>query len=148
MRDLIDAGKVRHFGLSEAAATTIRRAHAVQPVAAVQSEYSLWWRRPEEEVIPVLEELGIGLVPFSPLGKGFLTGAIDATTDFADGDIRRTIPRFAAEARGANQALVDLVRVDRGGDRCDAGAGRPRMAPRPEAVDRADPGNAAAGATG
>ncbi len=110
VRDLIAAGKVNHFGLSEAAATTIRRAHAVQPVTAVQSEYSLWWRRPEEDVIPALEELGIGLVPFSPLGKGFLTGSIDATTDFADGDIRRTIPRFAAEAREANRALVDLVR--------------------------------------
>ena len=111
VRDLIAAGKVNHFGLSEAAATTIRRAHAVQPVTAVQSEYSLWWRRPEEDVIPALEELGIGLVPFSPLGKGFLTGSIDATTDFADGDIRRTIPRFAEEAREANQALVELVRT-------------------------------------
>jgi aryl-alcohol dehydrogenase-like predicted oxidoreductase len=111
VRDLIASGKVRHFGLSEAAATTIRRAHAVQPVAAVQSEYSLWWRRPEEDVIPVLEELGIGLVPFSPLGKGFLTGSIDATTDFADGDIRRSIPRFAEDARAANQSLIDLVRA-------------------------------------
>jgi aryl-alcohol dehydrogenase-like predicted oxidoreductase len=110
VRDLVAAGKVRQFGLSEAAAATIRRAHAVQPVAAVQSEYSLWWRRPEEEVMPVLQELGIGLVPFSPLGKGFLTGAIDATTAFADGDIRRTIPRFAEAAREANQALVELVR--------------------------------------
>jgi aryl-alcohol dehydrogenase-like predicted oxidoreductase len=111
VRDLIAAGKVRHFGLSEAAAATIRRAHAVQPVTAVQSEYSLWWRRPEDEVIPVLEELGIGLVPFSPLGKGFLTGAIDAATTFAEDDFRRTIPRFAEEAREANQALVDLVRT-------------------------------------
>ena len=111
VRDLISAGKVRHFGLSEAAAATIRRAHAVQPVAAVQSEYSLWWRRPEEEVIPVLEELGIGLVPFSPLGKGFLTGSIDASTTFTEGDIRGTIPRFAEEAREANQALVELVRT-------------------------------------
>jgi aryl-alcohol dehydrogenase-like predicted oxidoreductase len=111
VRDLISAGKVRHFGLSEAAAATIRRAHAVQPVAAVQSEYSLWWRRPEEEVIPLLEELGIGLVPFSPLGKGFLTGSIDASTTFTKGDIRGTIPRFAEEAREANQALVELVRT-------------------------------------
>ena len=104
-------GKVRHFGLSEAAAATIRRAHAVQPVAAVQSEYSLWWRRPEEEVIPTLEELGIGLVPFSPLGKGFLTGAIDATTTFADGRSAGERSRASpAEAREANQALVELVR--------------------------------------
>ena len=111
VRDLIADGKVLHFGLSEAAAATIRRAHAVQPVAAVQSEYSLWWRRPEEEVIPLLEELGIGLVPFSPLGKGFLTGSIDASTTFTEGDIRGTIPRFAEEAREANQALVELVRT-------------------------------------
>ena len=141
VRDLIAAGKVRHFGLSEAAATTIRRAHAVQPVAAVQSEYSLWWRRPEEEVIPALEELGIGLVPFSPLGKGFLTGSIDATTDFADGDIRRTIPRFAAEAREANQALVDLVRGIGAQGRRHPRPGRAGLAAREAAVDRADPGN-------
>ena len=124
VRDLIAAGKVNHFGLSEAAAATIRRAHDVQPVAAVQSEYSLWWRRPEEDVIPALVELGIGLVPFSPLGKGFLTGSIDATTDFADGDIRRTIPRFAAEARAANRALVDLVRGSWCAGRCQPSAGR------------------------
>jgi aryl-alcohol dehydrogenase-like predicted oxidoreductase len=100
---------VKHFGLSEAAAQTIRRAHAVQPVTAVQSEYSLWWRRPEAEVIPTLEELGIGLVPYSPLGKGFLTGKINGSTSFDGSDIRNIIPRFTAEARKANQALVDLL---------------------------------------
>jgi aryl-alcohol dehydrogenase-like predicted oxidoreductase len=110
VKDLIRDGKVRHFGLSEAAAQTIRRAHAVQPVAAVQSEYSLWWRRPEEDVLPTLEELGIGFVPYSPLGKGFLTGKINENTKFSeDNDIRNTIPRFTAEARKTNQALVDLL---------------------------------------
>ena len=110
IKDLIRGGKVKHFGLSEAAAQTIRRAHAVQPVAAVQSEYSLWWRRPEEDVLPTLEELGIGFVPYSPLGKGFLTGKINESTAFSEGnDIRNTIPRFAPEARRANQALVDLL---------------------------------------
>lgn len=102
-------GKVKHFGMSEAAAGTIRRAHAVQPVAAVQSEYSLWWRRPEEDVLPTCEELGIGFVPFSPLGKGFLTGAIDETVAFASTDIRSRIPRFTPEARTANLALVELL---------------------------------------
>jgi aryl-alcohol dehydrogenase-like predicted oxidoreductase len=109
VKDLIQEGKVRHFGLSEAAAQTIRRAHAVQPVTAVQSEYSLWWRRPEEEVLPALEELGIGFVPYSPLGKGFLTGKIDETVSFASTDIRSTIPRFTPEAMKANRALVDLL---------------------------------------
>jgi aryl-alcohol dehydrogenase-like predicted oxidoreductase len=109
VRDLIRAGKVRHFGLSEAGAQTIRRAHAVQPVAALQSEYSLWTRDPEAEVLPTLEELGIGFVPFSPLGKGFLTGKISATATFAKTDIRNTLPRFTAEARTANQSLVDLL---------------------------------------
>ena len=109
VKDLIQEGKVKHFGLSEAAAPTIRRAHAVQPVTAVQSEYSLWWRRPEEEVLPALEELGIGFVPYSPLGKGFLTGKIDENAVFASTDIRNTIPRFTPEARKANQALVDLL---------------------------------------
>ena len=107
--ELIAEGKVRYFGLSEAGVQTIRRAHAVQPVAAVQSEYSMWWRRPEEGLLPALEELGIGLVPFSPLGKGFLTGTIDASTTFAAHDFRRLVPRFSPEARKANQALVDLV---------------------------------------
>src|SRR5262249_46244299 len=106
---LIRQGKVKHFGLSEAAAQTIRRAHAVQPVAAVQSEYSLWWRKPEEEVLPTLEELGIGFVPFSPLGKGFLTGKIDENTGFDSSDFRNTVPRFTPENRKANQALVDLL---------------------------------------
>ncbi len=109
VKDLIREGKVRHFGLSEAGVQTIRRAHAVQPVAALQSEYSLWWRRPEEAVIPTLEELGIGLVPYSPLGKGFLTGKIDQSTAFDPTDFRNTLPRFAPEARKANQALVDLL---------------------------------------
>ncbi len=106
---LIAEGKVKHFGLSEASAATIRRAHAVQPVTALQSEYSLWWREPEREIIPVLEELGIGFVPFSPLGKGFLTGAIDATTTFDASDFRNTVPRFTPEARAANLALVTLI---------------------------------------
>ena len=110
VKDLIDQGKVRYFGLSEAGAQTIRRAHAVQAVAAVQSEYSLWWRRPEDEVLPVCEELGIGFVPYSPLGRGFLTGAIDEHTIFDSDDNRVTLPRFTAEARQANQALVDLLR--------------------------------------
>src|SRR5205814_8589349 len=109
VKDLIAQGKVRHFGLSEASARTIRRAHAVQPVTALQSEYSLWWREPETKVMPTLEELGIGFVPFSPLGKGFLTGAIDAKTEFTSSDFRNTVPRFAPEARAANQAVVDRL---------------------------------------
>jgi aryl-alcohol dehydrogenase-like predicted oxidoreductase len=109
VKELIVAGKVKHFGLSEAGVGTIRRAHAVQPLTALQSEYSLWWREPESDVLPVLEELGIGFVPFSPLGRGFLTGKIDDSTLFADGDIRASIPRFTAEARRANQAVVDLL---------------------------------------
>jgi aryl-alcohol dehydrogenase-like predicted oxidoreductase len=109
VRDLIAEGKVKHFGLSEAGVRTIRRAHAVQPVAALQSEYSLWWREPEEEILPTLEELGIGFVPFSPLGKGFLTGKIDETTTFDSTDFRNTVPRFTPENRKANQAVADLV---------------------------------------
>jgi aryl-alcohol dehydrogenase-like predicted oxidoreductase len=109
VKDLIQEGKVKHFGLSEAGAQTIRRAHAVQPVAALQSEYSLWWREPEEEIIPTLEELRIGFVPFSPLGKGFLTGKIDENTTFDSSDFRNIVPRFTPEARKANQALVDLL---------------------------------------
>ena len=109
VKDLIAEGKVKHFGLSEAGAQTIRRAHAVQPVAALQSEYSLFWREPEAEIIPTLEELGIGFVPFSPLGKGFLTGKIDAGTSFDSKDFRNSVPRFTAESRKANQALVDLL---------------------------------------
>ena len=109
VKDLIKAGKVKHFGLSEAGVQTIRRAHAVQPVTALQSEYSLWWREPEAEVMPTLEELGIGFVPFSPLGKGFLTGKIDESTKFDSTDFRNSVPRFTPEARKANQALVDLL---------------------------------------
>ena len=109
VKDLIREGKVKHFGLSEAGVQTIRRAHAVQPVTALQSEYSLWWRRPEKEVLPTLEELGIGFVPFSPLGRGFLTGKIDANTTFDKSDFRNIVPRFTPDARRANQALVDLL---------------------------------------
>jgi aryl-alcohol dehydrogenase-like predicted oxidoreductase len=109
VQDLIQQGKVKHFGLSEAGVQTIRRAHAVQPVTAVQSEYSLWWRRPEDEVLPTLEELGIGFVPYSPLGKGFLTGKVNENTTFDSTDFRNTLPRFTPEARKANQALVDLL---------------------------------------
>jgi aryl-alcohol dehydrogenase-like predicted oxidoreductase len=111
VKDLIAEGKVKHFGLSEAGAESIRRAHAVQPVAALQSEYSLWWREPEKEILPLLEELGIGFVPFSPLGKGFLTGAIDAGTTFAKDDFRNQVPRFTEENRKANAQLVDVLGV-------------------------------------
>ena len=116
VKELIAAGKVDHFGLSEAGVDVIRRAHAVQPVTALQSEYSLWWREPEAEILPTLVELGIGLVPFSPLGKGFLTGTIDSTTSFEDSDLRSTLPRFTPQARTANQALVDLLSVIAGGN--------------------------------
>jgi aryl-alcohol dehydrogenase-like predicted oxidoreductase len=112
VRELIDEGKVRHFGLSEAGVQNIRRAHTVQPVTALQSEYSLWWREPEDAILPTLEELGIGFVPFSPLGKGFLTGTIDTTTEFDEGDFRNTVPRFTdTEARKANLAFVELVQT-------------------------------------
>lgn len=109
VKELIQQGKVKHFGLSEAGAQTIRRAHAVQPVTAIQSEYSLWWKRPEEEILPTLEELGIGFVPYSPLGRGFLTGTITESTQFLEGDNRGSFPRFSVEARKANRALVDLI---------------------------------------
>src|SRR5947209_3092012 len=109
VKELIQQGKVKHYGLSEPGVQTIRRAHAVQPVTAVQNEYSLWWRKPEEEVLPALEELGIGFVPFSPLGRGFLTGKVDENTTFDSSDLRSTLPRFTPEARKANQALVDLL---------------------------------------
>lgn len=109
VKDLIKAGKVKHFGLSEAGVRTIRKAHAVQPVTAIQSEYSLWWRQPEQELLPTLEELGIGFVPFSPLGKGFLTGKIDENTKFDSSDFRNVVPRFSPEARKANQSMVDLL---------------------------------------
>src|SRR5215212_2673728 len=109
VKDLIAEGKVRHFGLSEAGVDSIRRAHAVQPITALQNEYSLWWREPEKEILPTLEELGIGFVPYSPLGKGFLTGKIDANTTFDSSDFRNIVPRFTPEARKANQALVELL---------------------------------------
>jgi aryl-alcohol dehydrogenase-like predicted oxidoreductase len=109
VKDLIEAGKVKHFGLSEAGAETIRRAHSVQPVTAVQSEYSLWWRTPEEEVLPACEELGIGFVPFSPLGRGYLTGKIDENTTFDSSDIRSRSPRYTPEARKANRVVIDLL---------------------------------------
>jgi aryl-alcohol dehydrogenase-like predicted oxidoreductase len=109
VKDLIKEGKVKHFGLSEAGVRTIRKAHAVQPVTALQSEYSLWWREPEQEILPTLEELGIGFVPFSPLGKGFLTGKIDESTTFDKSDFRNTVPRFSEENRKANKVLVDLL---------------------------------------
>ncbi len=109
VKELIRQGKVKHFGLSEAGVPSIRRAHAVQPVTALESEYSLWWREPEKEILPACQELGIGFVPFSPLGKGFLTGTIDASTKFAKDDFRNVVPRFTAEARTANQALIDLI---------------------------------------
>ena len=126
VKELIGQGKVKHFGLSEAAADTIRRAHAVQPVTAVQSEYSLWYREPEREILPTLEELGIGFVPFSPLGKGFLTGKIDDTTTFDSSDFRSSVPRFTAENRKANQALVDLLQSM--AQRKDATAGQIALA--------------------
>ncbi|CAL8476860.1 aldo/keto reductase [Caballeronia sp. S22] len=110
VKDLIQQGKVKHFGMSEAGVQSIRRAHAVQPVAALQSEYSLWWREPEKDILPLLEDLGIGFVPFSPLGKGFLTGAIDVTTSFDKSDFRNVVPRFSEENRKANQGLVDLLK--------------------------------------
>src|SRR4029450_11462133 len=109
LKDLIQEGKIKYYGLSEAGVQTIRRAHAVHPVTALQSEYSLWWREPEAEVLPVLEELGIGFVPFSPLGRGFLTGKIDENTTFDSSDFRNIVPRFTPEARKANQVLVDLL---------------------------------------
>jgi aryl-alcohol dehydrogenase-like predicted oxidoreductase len=137
--ELVAAGKVRHFGLSEASVRTIRRAHAVHPVTALQSEYSLFWREPEDAIIPALEELGIGLVPFSPLGRGFLTGRIDQGTEFGEGDVRAILPRFTTEARAANQALVDLlgrIAEDRGVTRAQVALGwllaqRPWIAPIP-----------------
>ena len=148
MKDLIQEGKVKHFGLSEAAAQTIRRAHAVQPVTAVQSEYSLWWKRPEAEVLPMLEELGIGFVPYSPLGKGFLTGKINEGTTFDSTDLRSRIPRFTIEARKANQALVDPADRHRQTEEGDTRSDRARVAARPKAVDCSDPRYHQAGACG
>jgi aryl-alcohol dehydrogenase-like predicted oxidoreductase len=139
VQDLIQQGKVKHFGLSEAGVQTIRRAHAVQPVTAVQSEYSLWWRRPEAEVLPTLEELGIGFVPYSPLGKGFLTGKVNENTTYDSSDFRNILPRFTPEAWKVNQTLVDLlskIAAQKKGDTCPD---RTRLAAGPKAVDRADP---------
>ena len=138
VKDLIREGKVKHFGLSEAGVQTIRRAHAVQPVTALQSEYSLWWREPEQKVLPMLEELGIGFVPFSPLGKGFLTGKIDDKTTFDSTDFRNVVPRFTAENREANLAFVELAQGVRRAKAGDAGSDRARVAAGAEAVDRAD----------
>ena len=148
VKDLIQAGKVKHFGLSEASAKTIRRAHAVQPVTALQSEYSLFWREPEQTVMPTLEELGIGFVPFSPLGKGFLTGKIDADTKFDSTDFRSSVPRFSPENRKANQALVDVI---------TSFAEQKRVTPAQialawllakKSVDRSDSGHNETGSTG
>ena len=136
VKELIQAGKVKHFGLSEAGVQTIRRAHAVQPVTALQSEYSLWWRKPEAEVIPTLEELGIGFVPYSPLGKGFLTGKMDENTKLGSDDFRSTLPRFTPEAMKANQAFVDLLGGYRNAEEGDACADCSRVAACTEAVDR------------
>ena len=137
VRDLIRDGKVKYFGLSEAGAQTIRRAHVVQPVAALQSEYSLWWREPEREILPTLEELGIGFVPFSPLGKGFLTGTIDDKTTFEPTDFRNVVPRFTEENRKANVAFVEWLKTFAATEARDTRADRARLAPRAEAVDRA-----------
>ena len=139
VKDLIQQGKVKHFGLSEAGVRTIRRAHAVQQVTALQSEYSLWWREPEQAILPTLEELGIGFVPFSPLGKGFLTGAISADTTFVSRDLRNIVPRFTPEARMANQVLVDLITRIAARKQVTASANSPRVAAGPEALDRSDP---------
>ncbi len=138
VKELIREGKVRHFGLSEAGVQTIRRAHAVQPVTALQSEYSLWWREPEKEILPTLEELGIGFVPFSPLGKGFLTGAIDENTKFDSADFRNIVPRFTPEARKSEPGSRRSPRPDRRAEEGDVGADRARLALGAEAVDRAD----------
>src|SRR4051812_32602881 len=139
VKDLITAGKVRHFGMSEAAEDTIRRAHAVQPVTALQSEYNLWWRRPEQGVLSACAELGIGFVPFSPLGKGFLTGTVDASTSFAANDLRAQIPRFSGEALKHNLALVEEVKTIAATKGITPAQGRPGLAARPTAVDRPHP---------
>ena len=136
VKELIQAGKVKHFGMSEAGVKTIRRAHAVQPLTALQSEYSLWWRKPEQEVIPMLEELGIGFVPYSPLGKGFLTGKIDENAKFESTDFRSTLPRFTPDALKANQALIDLLGQYCEAQTCDSCSDRARLAPRAKTVDR------------
>jgi aryl-alcohol dehydrogenase-like predicted oxidoreductase len=141
VKDLIAAGKVKHFGLSEAGVQTIRRAHKVHPVAALQSEYSLWWRTPEAEVLPTLEELGIGLVPYSPLGKGYLTGKMDENTRFGSTDFRSKLPRFTPEALKANQTVVDLLGRIAKQKGCDAGTDRAGLVAGAEAVDRSNSGD-------
>ena len=146
--DLVREGKVKHWGLSEANADSIRRAHAVLPVAALQSEYSLWWREPEAEILPLLEELGIGFVPFSPLGKGFLTGTIDENTQFVASDFRNTVPRFDADNRKANQALVSVLAPIAAALGRDPGADRAGLAAGAKAVDRADSGHHQAASPG
>jgi aryl-alcohol dehydrogenase-like predicted oxidoreductase len=138
VKELVQDGKVKHFGLSEAGVETIRRAHAVQPVAAVQSEYSLWWRRPEEELLPALEELGIGFVPFSPLGKGFLTGNIDQNTTFDSSDFRNIVPRFTPDARKGESGPGGPASQDRGAEAGELRSDRARLAVGPGAVDRPD----------
>ena len=148
VKELIQQGKVKHFGLSEAGVQTIRRAHAVQPLTALQSEYSLWTRTPEKEVIPTLEELGIGFVPYSPLGKGFLTGAMNENTKLESTDFRSTLPRFTPEAMKANQALVDLLGKIGAAEEGDARSDRAGVAAGAEAVDRADPGHDEAASLG
>ncbi len=147
VKDLIAQGKVKHFGMSEAGVESIRRAHAMQPVTALQSEYSLWWREPEKEILPTLEELGIGFVPFSPLGKGFLTGAINANTTFDKTDFRNVVPRFDEENRKANQALVDVLSEDRCTKGRNQRADCSRLAARAEAMDRSHPWNYQAAST-
>lgn len=141
VKELINAGKVKHFGLSEAGVESIRRAHAVQPVTALQSEYSLWWREPEKEILPTLEELGIGFVPFSPLGKGFLTGAINAKTTFDKTDFRNTVPRFAEENREANQVVVEKISEFAKKEKRNACAGCSCMGTSTKVMDRADSRN-------
>jgi aryl-alcohol dehydrogenase-like predicted oxidoreductase len=141
VKELIAEGKVKHFGMSEAGVESIRRAHAVQPVAALQSEYSLWWREPEKEILPLLEELGIGFVPFSPLGKGFLTGAINESTTFDSTDFRNVVPRFSAENRKANQSVVDVLSGIAAQKGCDQCSDRACLAACAEALDCSDPGD-------
>jgi aryl-alcohol dehydrogenase-like predicted oxidoreductase len=141
VKDLIQQGKVKHFGLSEAAVQTIRRAHAVQPLTALQSEYSLWWRKPEAEVLPTLEELGIGLVPYGPLGRGFLTGKMDENTKFGSSDFRSTLPRFTPQGSEGEPGRCRSARQDRQAERGDTSSDRPGLAACPETVDRSYPGH-------
>ncbi len=148
VKELIQAGKVKHFGLSEAAAQTIRRAHAVQPITAIQSEYSLWWRTPEKEILPTCEELGIGFVPFSPLGRGYLTGKVDENTTFDSSDIRSRSPRFTPEATESQPGGNRSACQDRRTEESDTGADRARLAAGAKTVDRSDPGQPQARAPG